>query len=123
MSLDVREGEVVGLAGLVGSGRSELLEAIFGVRATEAGTVSVAGVELGKRTPRTSIKHGIGFLPPDRKSQGLVLGMSVRHNISMTATCMQGRWKSPAGARRRGCAPTWPPPSTSWRRWSPRSAI
>ena len=95
VSLDVREGEVVGLAGLVGSGRSELLEAVFGVRATEAGTVSVAGAELGKRSPRTSIKHGIGFLPPDRKSQGLVLGMSVRHNISMTATCMQGRWKSP----------------------------
>jgi ABC-type sugar transport system ATPase subunit len=95
VSLDVSEGEVVGLAGLVGSGRSELLEAIFGVRATETGIVSVAGAELDKRTPRTSIRHGVGFLPPDRKSQGLVLGMSVRDNLSMIATCMQGRWKPP----------------------------
>ena len=95
VSLDVGEGEVVGLAGLVGSGRSELLEAVFGVRPSVADRVAVAGVELARSNPRISIAHGIGFLPPDRKTQGLVLGMSVRHNLAMTATCRRGRWRAP----------------------------
>jgi len=95
VSLDVGDGEVVGLAGLVGSGRSELLEAVFGVRPAQAERVAVAGAELARRSPRASIRRGLGFLPPDRKTQGLVLGMSVRHNLAMTATCGRGRLRAP----------------------------
>ncbi|HET6499382.1 MAG TPA: sugar ABC transporter ATP-binding protein [Amycolatopsis sp.] len=79
VSLQVRPGEIVGLAGLVGAGRSELLEAIFGVHRA-SGTVSVAGRKIRLGVPNAAIAGGMAFVPEDRKNAGLVLEMSVADN-------------------------------------------
>lgn len=86
VSLRVVPGEIVGLAGLVASGRSELLEVVFGVRSRDTGDLAVGGRPYSPTGPRNAIKAGIGYLPPDRKTQGLVLNMSVRDNLSLAAT-------------------------------------
>jgi ribose transport system ATP-binding protein len=82
---NVAAGEVVGLAGLMGSGRSELGEALFGVRPPEAGDVELAGERVSLRTSSDAIRHGIFLLPEDRRSQGLVLAASVKENISLAS--------------------------------------
>ena len=81
ISFDVRAGEVVALAGLVGSGRTELLETIFGARRKGAGTVSVSGRPIGRSSPRMSLRHGIALVPEDRHGKGLNLYGTVRDNI------------------------------------------
>jgi ABC-type sugar transport system ATPase subunit len=91
------EGEIVGLAGLVGSGRSELLEAIFGTRTSSSDLIAVGGEQLTQRSPQASIARGVGFVPPDRKTQGLVLSMTVRENLAMVATCSKRRLSVPNG--------------------------
>jgi ABC-type sugar transport system ATPase subunit len=98
VSLELHEGEIVGLAGLVGSGRGELLETIYGLRSYEAGTILLSGKRLSIENPREAIKHGVGFVPPDRKTQGVVLPMSVLDNLSMPATAERFRLRSPGGA-------------------------
>ena len=95
VSLEVRRGEIVGLAGLVGAGRSEVLEAIYGVRRAISGSTSLDGRPLDARSPRAAIDAGVGFLPPDRKREGLVLSMSVRDNITMTSTLGKLRLRRP----------------------------
>ena len=94
VTLDVAPGEVVGLAGLIGAGRSELLEALFGLRRS-SGTVEVDGVPVSFRTPRDAIRAGVGFVPADRKLQGLVPQMSVRDNLMMAATSRTNRFRPP----------------------------
>ena len=94
VSLDVAPGEVVGLAGLVGAGRSELLEALFGLRRAH-GRVEVAGRSALFRSPRAAISAGVGFVPADRKLQGLVQQMSVRDNLMMAASSRTGRYRMP----------------------------
>jgi L-arabinose transport system ATP-binding protein len=83
VSFDVRSGEVVGLAGLMGAGRSELAEAIFGYDRALAGSVAVDGRPVRLRSPADAIAAGIGFAPEDRKSQALLLLRSVKDNISL----------------------------------------
>ncbi len=83
VSLSVRRGEIVGLAGLLGAGRTELARIIFGADPPSRGRVIVGGRHLTARTPREAIAAGIGFLPEDRKRQGLVLTLSVSENISL----------------------------------------
>jgi ribose transport system ATP-binding protein len=83
ISLSVRSGEVVGLYGLVGAGRSEVAETIFGARKADSGRVSLSGKEVHIKTTGDAVRLGIGFLPEDRKEQGLVLGMSCRENMSI----------------------------------------
>jgi L-arabinose transport system ATP-binding protein len=83
VSFDVRSGEVVGLAGLMGAGRSELAEAIFGHDRALAGSVAVGGRPIRLRSPSDAIAAGIGFAPEDRKSQALLLLRSVKDNISL----------------------------------------
>jgi len=80
LSLTVRKGEIVSLAGLVGAGRTELLEAIFGVRTTNGGEVRVNGRVVPRHSPSTSIAAGLALVPEDRKGAGAVLSMSVLHN-------------------------------------------
>jgi len=79
----VRRGEIVGLAGLVGAGRTELLEAIFGLRKSVAGTVSVGGHNVARNQPAASIARGMALVPEDRKGAGAVLTMSVLDNGSL----------------------------------------
>jgi len=84
IDLEVRAGEVVGIAGLVGSGRSELLETIFGARTAEAGTVSFAGRKLPAGSVSAAVRAGLGLAPEERKSQALLLAEPVYRNITLT---------------------------------------
>jgi len=85
VDLSVHSGEILGVAGLMGSGRTELARAIFGADPTDAGTVRVAGQKLPGRNPAASITAGLGFITEDRKQQGLVLQCSVAENITLTS--------------------------------------
>ena len=85
ISLSVRRGEVVGLAGLVGAGRSEVVKAIFGIDAYDSCTVTINGEVLPGRNPRVSADRGIALVPEDRQHEGLVLQMSITKNISFAA--------------------------------------
>ena len=83
ISFEVGAGEIVGLSGLVGAGRTELARMIFGVDDKQSGTVYLDGEELKIKNPSDAIAYGIGYVPEDRKSQGLFLDMSVSGNIGM----------------------------------------
>ncbi|WP_437786753.1 sugar ABC transporter ATP-binding protein [Sorangium sp. So ce1097] len=83
LSFTVRAGEIVGVAGLLGAGRTSLLKAIFGVAPAAAGSIRVAGREVTLRTPRDAIAAGIGLVPEDRQQQGIILEMAVRANVSL----------------------------------------
>ncbi|MHC4910031.1 MAG: ATP-binding cassette domain-containing protein, partial [Planctomycetota bacterium] len=74
---------IVGLAGLVGAGRTELLEAIFGITRRVGGTILVDGVGVDVRTPRDAVAKGIGLVPEDRKLHGLILEQTIRRNVSL----------------------------------------
>jgi len=84
VSFFVRKGEIVALAGLVGSGRSEVAKAIFGLSRLDAGTIQIDGRPLRIRKPKDAIRLGISFVPEDRKEEGLISNHSVKHNISLT---------------------------------------
>ncbi len=83
VGFSLHAGEIVGLTGLVGSRRTEVVRAIFGADRPSAGRVFVDGREVAVSSPRDAIAHGVGLLTEDRKNQGLVLGMSVRENITL----------------------------------------
>jgi simple sugar transport system ATP-binding protein/ribose transport system ATP-binding protein len=83
-SLEVREGEVVGIAGLIGAGRSELARAIFGVDRRKNGEIELAGGQLGANAPMVSLRSGLAMLPESRKDQGLLLSRSVLENVSLS---------------------------------------
>jgi ribose transport system ATP-binding protein len=83
VSFDVRSGEIVGLAGLVGAGRTELAEALFGLRPIVAGEVRLNGRPVRIRSPRSAIRHGLLLSPEDRRLHGLILPDSVEHNLSL----------------------------------------
>jgi len=83
VSFSIRAGEVVGMAGLIGAGRSETAEAIFGADAIVSGRVSLGGVPLRLRSPADAIAAGIGFAPEDRKAQALLLMASVETNVTL----------------------------------------
>lgn len=83
INITVRKGEVVGIAGLVGAGRTELARVIFGADPYDSGTIELFGKATRIRSPQEAIKLGIGLVTEDRKAQGLVLGMAVRENITL----------------------------------------
>lgn len=84
VSFEVRAGEIVGVSGLVGSGRTELLRAIFGADPAESGDVSVAGSTPQRfRSPREAVRAGLGMVPEDRKAEGLLLARSIRLNATL----------------------------------------
>jgi len=82
VSFQVRSGEIVGLAGLVGAGRSEIARAVFGVDAYDAGSVALAGKPIPPHDPRAAIRAGMAFVPEDRRQQGLVMQGTVGKNIA-----------------------------------------
>jgi ABC-type sugar transport system ATPase subunit len=84
VSFSLRAGEVLGLAGLVGSGRSEVAQALFGMDASATGEVEILGRRARPRSPREAMRLGLGLLPEDRKRQGLVLQMSALANTTLT---------------------------------------
>jgi rhamnose transport system ATP-binding protein len=84
ISFDVRAGEIVALAGLVGAGRSEVARAIFGIDKPDAGHVEVDGRRIPAGKPIAAMEAGIGFVPEDRRQQGLVMDLSIARNATMT---------------------------------------
>lgn len=82
-SLTVREGEIVGLYGLVGSGRTELSRAIFGADPIDSGKIFFEGKEVKIKSPSGAIKLGLGLIPEDRRQHGLALKLNVKHNINL----------------------------------------
>lgn len=85
VSFELHRGEILGFAGLVGAGRTALMEAIFGARKTSSGRLWIEGEPVEIRTPAHAIDHGLGFVPENRKEQGLFLNMAVGQNIVMAA--------------------------------------
>ena len=83
VSFTVRSGEIVGLAGLVGAGRSEIARAVFGVDDYQSGKVTLAGRSLPKHNPAASMDAGLALVPEDRRKQGLVLESSIAHNLTL----------------------------------------
>jgi ABC-type sugar transport system ATPase subunit len=91
VSLSVRAGEVLGLAGLVGAGRSEIAQALFGLDPRAAGRVMVQGTPVAITSPAIAMRHGIGLVPEDRKRQGLVLSMSAASNTTLATLAWLAR--------------------------------
>ncbi|MFH1851267.1 MAG: sugar ABC transporter ATP-binding protein [Candidatus Neomarinimicrobiota bacterium] len=83
ISFSLRQGELIGISGLLGAGRTELARALFGVDSIDSGAVFIHGRDCHLKSPRAAINNGIGFLTEDRKSQGLVMTMSVKENITL----------------------------------------
>ncbi|KLU60654.1 ribose import ATP-binding protein RbsA [Peptococcaceae bacterium CEB3] len=92
ISFELRRGEVLGLYGLVGSGRTELARLLFGLARKSGGSVKIKGRVANIQTPRTAIKCGMGFLPEERRSQGLVLELDVAKNMSLANHSYLTRW-------------------------------
>ncbi len=84
ISFEVRQGEIVALAGLVGAGRSEVVRAIFGIDRHDAGTVTMAGRPLANGSPAAAMSAGIALVPEDRRLQGLFMPAAISRNIAMT---------------------------------------
>ena len=83
VSFSAYKGEILGIAGLVGSGRTELARAIFGADPIVSGTVTIEGKSVAIKSPREAIRHGLALVPEDRKQQGAILPMSVKENITL----------------------------------------
>lgn len=101
ISFSVRHGEILGLAGLVGSGRTELAETIFGLRAADSGEIVVEGRQARITTPADAIAAGLGYVPEDRRRHGVVLDMPVAANTSLASLRAISRrgWIDRAGER------------------------
>ena len=105
VSLDISEGEIMGIAGMIGSGRTELLETIFGLRRVESGSMTLAGAPFQPRDAADAIGRGVGLVPEDRHLQGLVLDHAIERNLAMpwldrlSAWGLHARGRSSAFAR------------------------
>ena len=91
-SLQVRKGEILGIAGLVGSGRTELLRAVYGLDPVASGQVTLKGVTSRSATPATRIGQGVGFVSEDRKVEGLALARSIEDNMTYPGLGRHTRW-------------------------------
>jgi ribose transport system ATP-binding protein len=105
-SLTLHRGEVLGIAGLVGSGRTELLRAIFGLAPRTAGLVLVGGAEA-PASPTALARRKVGFVSEDRKGEGLAEGLSIAENISLSGTLALGPWGLALPTRSRSAALGW----------------
>nr|WP_207721152.1 sugar ABC transporter ATP-binding protein [Anaerofilum hominis] len=92
VSLYVRRGEILGLAGLVGAGRTETMLGIFGAARITSGEVWIKGKQKIMKSPQDSIRHGVAFLPENRKTQGLILSLPVKNNIDLPSLKRLSRW-------------------------------
>ncbi|MEF2070411.1 galactofuranose ABC transporter, ATP-binding protein YtfR [Consotaella aegiceratis] len=96
--LDVRRGEVVGVAGLLGSGRTETAQLLFGIEAADGGTLEVEGKLVTLASPQKAVRAGFGFCPEDRKTDGIAGDLSVRENIALALQARRG-WARPLSRR------------------------
>jgi rhamnose transport system ATP-binding protein len=107
ISFALRAGEIVGLAGLVGAGRSEVARAVFGVDPYESGTVRLLGSPLPKGNPRIATARGLALVPEDRRKQGLVLDESVARNVTLAIRSKLAKWGLLWGAAENRAAQVW----------------
>jgi monosaccharide-transporting ATPase len=98
-SLTIHEGEVVGLAGLLGSGRTEAARLFFGADHADSGTLALGGQPAALRTPRAAMAKGVALCPESRKTEGLILDLSIRENIILALQARRG-WARPVPRRR-----------------------
>ena len=94
LDLAIRDGQVVGLAGLLGSGRTETARLLFGIERADSGTFLINGRPVRMRTPRDAVKHRLGFSPEDRKREGILPDLSLRENIVLAVQARRG-WLRP----------------------------
>jgi len=107
ISFEVKAGEIVALAGLVGSGRSEVACSIFGVDRYDAGSVTVNGKRLRRGSPTAAMAAGVGLVPEDRRQQGLVMDMSIARNIALASLGRLERFGFIRGSAERAFAADW----------------
>lgn len=93
LSMDIKKGEVIGLGGLLGSGRTEIAETIFGILQKTQGKIKVDGVEVSIKGPMDQMKNRVAFCPEDRKVQGIIGDLSVRENIILAMQAKDGMFK------------------------------
>jgi rhamnose transport system ATP-binding protein len=107
ISFQVRAGEIVAFAGLVGSGRTEVARAVFGIDRYDAGSVRFGGKPLRKASPTAAMAAGIGFVPEDRRQQGLVMEMSIQQNMALASLGRLRRGVLVSAASERALASDW----------------
>jgi rhamnose transport system ATP-binding protein len=107
ISFEVRAGEIVGLAGLVGAGRSEVARAIFGIDPLDSGEVSIGEATLNNHTPQMAMAAGIGLVPEDRQQQGLVMEMTVMRNTTLTVLSQVQRFGMVSENKEREISAKW----------------
>jgi rhamnose transport system ATP-binding protein len=107
ITFSVRAGEIVALAGLVGSGRSEVMQAVFGVDPYDTGTVTFLGKPLKKQSPRAAMAAGMALVPEDRRQQGLIMDLSVERNVTLPRSRALSRLGLLFGTAERDEAVTW----------------
>jgi rhamnose transport system ATP-binding protein len=107
VSFSVRAGEIVAFAGLVGSGRSEVVQAVFGVDGRETGTVRLNGKRIRPHSPRAAMAAGMALVPEDRRQQGLVMDLSIERNVTLPRSRALARFGLLTGAEERREAHHW----------------
>jgi rhamnose transport system ATP-binding protein len=107
ISFEVRSGEIVALAGLVGAGRTEVARAVFGIDPYDSGSVTFAGHALKPADPQSAISAGMGFVPEDRRKQGLVMDLSVGRNTTLTLRRSLARFGIISAGREHRAAVDW----------------
>jgi len=104
VDLQLRAGEVLGLGGLLGSGRTELARLLFGLDRADAGRLRLGGKDVDLRHPAEAVAHGLALCPEERKTEGIVAGLSVRENIVLALQARRGWWRALAPARQQAMA-------------------
>ena len=101
VNFEIREGEILGLAGLVGAGRTELARILFGITPADSGEIELRGNALSIHSPGAAVNAGIAYVPEDRRRHGVILEMSVSANITMgiLSRLFPGTWMRPAAER------------------------
>jgi simple sugar transport system ATP-binding protein len=107
IDLDVQPGQILGLAGLLGSGRTETARLLFGADRADSGTILVNGKPVRLRSPRDAVRHGIGYCAEDRKKEGIVAELSIRENILLALQARRGWWRKISRQRARELADLW----------------
>ena len=94
LDMTIRKGEVVGLAGLLGSGRTETAKLLFGIDRPDSGRIRLEGKVVAIHSPRQAIRHGFAFTPEDRRAAGIIPHLSVRENIVLALQASRGAWRT-----------------------------
>lgn len=104
VDIDVQPGQILGLAGLLGSGRTETARLLFGAERSDAGATKVSGKPVKLHSPRDAVRQGIGYCPEDRKKEGIIADLSIRENIILALQARLGLWRCIRKAKQREIA-------------------